>query len=524
MRKKWLGLATLLVSGGAAEAQQNSAAQGGYAFGFRPIPVVAPYNPYGYPGMMPVPHPMGYPPMGAVPMYPGAMPGQMPGQPMPGMPMPGMPPQPFVPVSMGSPPMPPPGAPPGAQPAPMPMGPQAPMNPALPPSPTVPMTMVDPGSFARPPVAFHRPRCDKWWFKGDFLLAWISNGPLQAPLVTSGAATDPQPGALDPADTGTAVLFGGNGLNYGILGGFRLEGGAFLDRGNCYSVDVGTFVLSPTNIQYTAGSDAAGSPLIARPIINAATGAERSFLTSSPGSLAGSTTVESRSDIWSVEFNGRRHGYWGERLHAEGLFGFRTINLRENIRIQDNLRDLSGNFLTFNGTPLGAGDRLFEEDLFRASNQFYGFQLGGGLTFEKDWFSFGVMSKVGLGVTDQETIINGFASLNSATLGNATSTGGILAQLTNIGERHNYVFGLVPEIGANLGVNISKHVRLSTGYTFLYWNNVIRPGDLIDRAVNPGFPPGSPAFGASGPARPAYVSSETSFVVHTFNFGLEFRF
>jgi hypothetical protein len=486
MRKKWLGLASLLVGGGAVQAQQYPPMAPGYGPGYRPMPAVAPY---GYGGVVPTSGPMGYPPPGAVPYGPA-------------VPIGG---RPIVPGGM---PIQPAGA---FQAAPLPS------------SPTVPMTEYPQEMFAGEPIAFHRPHCETFWFRGDYVLGWITNGPLHAPLITSGAASDPHPGALDPADTGTAVLFGGNGLNYGMLSGMRLQGGVFCDNENRYSVDIGALILSPTNIVYSASSDATGSPIFARPIINAATGEERSFLTSTPGALAGATSVESRTDLWSIDLNARRHAYWYEHVHAEGLLGFRTTSLRENIRITDNLKDLNGSYLTFNGVPLNAGDRLYEQDHFRVINQFYGFQLGSGLTFERDWFSFGVLAKVAAGVTDQETTINGTASVASP-FGNSIAAGGILAQLTNMGVRHNYAFGVIPEATANLGINITKNIRFNTGYSFLMWNNVIRPGDLIDRNVNVGLPPGSPAFGLSGPARPAYVSRETTFYLNTFNFGLEIHY
>jgi hypothetical protein len=82
----------------------------------------------------------------------------------------------------------------------------------------------------------------------------------------------------------------------------------------------------------------------------------------------------------------------------------------------------------------------------------------------------------------------------------------------------------VPEIGTNLSINVTCNVRFNVGYSFLYWNSVIRPGELIDRTVNVGLPPGSPAFGMPGPARPAFISSESSFIIHTLNLGLELRF
>jgi hypothetical protein len=512
MRKSWLGLASLLVGGGAVQAQPFPATAPGEPIGFRPAQAVAPYQgapsygdpAYGYAGSRFPGYGDPTAPTSQQAPIPIAPPGAFPYNPALGAPAR---PVGFPGAGASS-------AAPSEMPGPAPMAAQAPSSIAL--TDLVPRWERRQGGFD-----FHRPREETLWVKTDFILSWITQGPLHAPLVTTGPSV-PTGGTL--GNPGTAVIFGGHNLDFGLLGGIRAEAGIWFDPENRYSLDISGFVLSPTNINFSAGSDAARNPLIARPVINATTGAEGQYLTSFPGFVAGVTTVQNRADLWGVELNCRTHGYWRERVHAEGLVGFRTINLRETIRIQDSLTDLNDGFVTFNGAPLNAGDRLFDQDLFQTSNQFYGFQFGGALTCERDWFTLGLISKLGLGVTDQQSIISGFTSVESQTLGNATAPGGVLAQLTNIGDRHSYVFGIVPEFGANLGVNLHKNVRFTMGYTFLLWNSVLRPGDLIDRSVNPGLPPGSQFFGQAGPPVPHYVSRETTFVVQTFNFGLEFHY
>src|SRR5215212_5997068 len=120
MRKKWLSLATLLVGGGAAEAQQfPQMPPAGYAAGHAAMP---PASPYGYPGGMP----------GAAPAF-----GYGPQAP-PFVPTSGLPAQPFAPASVARPPM-----------SPI----QPPMIAPMPPFPTVPITEVDPSSLPGEPFA-----------------------------------------------------------------------------------------------------------------------------------------------------------------------------------------------------------------------------------------------------------------------------------------------------------------------------------------------------------------------------------
>lgn len=501
MRKSLLGLASLLVGGGVAEAQYPMPSR-------TPMPPQA--IPHGVPQAVPYAAPMPYPSA----MHPAAMPHPGAYRPMPGVGDMGTRFPSFNAAETMS--SPPPMAMP--QPSPMPVGfarasDDVPVQSAI----SEPIVATSTDIFGNP---FHR--YQGFFVKGEWLIAKINNGPLSAPLVTTGSPNDPNPGAISPANPGTAVLFGGTGLDYGLLNGFRAQGGLWIgDRG---SIDVVGTYFSPITLSYGISSDANGNPLVARPIINAIINEPRSLLTSLPGALQGSTNVDSTTSFWSLEFNARYHVPHTPTIQSEGLIGFRTANLRENLRIQDSLRDINGGFLTFNGVPLDAGDRLFEEDAFDVSNQFYGFQVGGAASYEKEWFVISVIGKLAMGITDQHSTIAGVTNRYSATQGDAVAPGGVLAQLSNMGDRHRYAFGLIPEAGANIGVNLHRNVRVTTGYTFILWNDVLRPGSMVDIGVNPGQIPGSPNFGAAGPARPAYASPSSQFIAHTFNFGLEVRY
>jgi hypothetical protein len=67
-------------------------------------------------------------------------------------------------------------------------------------------------------------------------------------------------------------------------------------------------------------------------------------------------------------------------------------------------------------------------------------------------------------------------------------------------------------------------VRLTFGYQFLYWSRVARPGEQIDRVINP---TQIPVFGGNqllGPARPEPLFTTTDFWAQGLNLGLEVRF
>ena len=87
--------------------------------------------------------------------------------------------------------------------------------------------------------------------------------------------------------------------------------------------------------------------------------------------------------------------------------------------------------------------------------------------------------------------------------GTVTSArGGLLALSSNIGTFHKNSFSVVPEVDATLSYHINEHWRLFAGYDLLYWTNVVRPGQQIDRTLDetliPNFEP-SGHGGAGGP-------------------------
>jgi hypothetical protein len=132
--------------------------------------------------------------------------------------------------------------------------------------------------------------------------------------------------------------------------------------------------------------------------------------------------------------------------------------------------------------------------------------------------------KAGIGWTDEEVDINGSTTLTTGGQ-SFIAGGGILALPSNIGQHEQTVFGFVPEGGLTVGVKIKPCLRLLAGYSFLYWNSVVRPGNQIDRVVNPALVPTDISFGTlTGPARPTFQFHEENFWVHTLTVGLDFRY
>ncbi len=65
-----------------------------------------------------------------------------------------------------------------------------------------------------------------------------------------------------------------------------------------------------------------------------------------------------------------------------------------------------------------------------------------------------------------------------------TAPSGFVASGSNSGQFTRDRFAVVPELGINVGYQITRHVRASVGYTFLYWSSIVRPGDQVDLGLS----------------------------------------
>jgi hypothetical protein len=81
----------------------------------------------------------------------------------------------------------------------------------------------------------------------------------------------------------------------------------------------------------------------------------------------------------------------------------------------------------------------------------------------------------------------------------------------------------VPELQFKIGYAITPCVRATLGYDFLYYSDVIRPGDQINREIPKGqtFQQGHATDSTASPSR---FFNTTSFYAHGLVFGLEFSF
>jgi hypothetical protein len=331
------------------------------------------------------------------------------------------------------------------------------------------------------------------------------------PLVTTGPASSF--GII--GNNGTQVLFGGP-IDYGAFSGGRFTLGYWFDNCQTCAIEGNFMFLGQKSVNFSAASNSAGSPLLARPFVDAVTGQQMAEPVSFPGELAGGVNVTAKSQLWGSELNLRWDpicftGRCGGTYRIGFLGGFRFLKLDESLGISEDL-------IPFGDTVT----RLQLSDQFNTHNQFWGGNLGTVIEWRRGCWTVDLRAKVALGGTRENVNISGSevdTTLNTGAQQRFNS--GFLAQPTNIGKFNRDLFGVVPEVGLNIGYQLTDHIRLFAGYGFLFWSNVARPGRAVDPVVNVSQLSGGTLV---GPAHPAFAFHGSNFWAQGVNFGLELKY
>jgi hypothetical protein len=360
------------------------------------------------------------------------------------------------------------------------------------------------------------------WFRADYLLWWTKDGPISTPLLTTGSPSATIIGGL--TQPGTQVLFGQSPLDYGTTSGMRLDAGGWLDAERTWGVDGSIFFLERHAAGFGASSDANGNPVLAQPLVDPATGQEFTEVISLPGLMAGRVAISSRSRLRGWELNGLANAVRGDHFNLDLLAGFRTVTLDEDLQDVSVLTPLVSQFLTFQGAAVNPPNTVTTFDGFTAHNHFYGVQVGGLASWELGDLTLGATGKIAVGSSQELVQVSGISALITPTGTTTTAPGGVLAVPGNIGRHFHDAFAVVPELGLQVSYRVTAHLEARVGYTFLYWSDVARPGNQVNRAVAPGLIPTDPLFGSANATRPAFQFHASEYWAQGLTFGLALRF
>jgi hypothetical protein len=410
-----------------------------------------------------------------------------------------------------------------------------------------------------------------WWFDGEYLL-WFTNGQrVRYPLATTSAPSDA--GVLGAAST--TVLSGQRDLGYNAMSGFRLSAGFFGDADRRIGFQLTGFYVAPSSNRQSYG--AVGSPLLAglpvlgRPFIDATSGAQSAIVLSGPDFAASRVFVGAYTQTWGMEPVGVWNIYRsdpGSRApwSIDFLAGYKFVQVKEELRVQ-SWTQMDANaalpvFVTgpfgiitqlpavttaaqtvFGGATVGGPALITIEDRFRTTNNFNGFVLG-----LKGRGQYGIVTldgyaKAAIGDMHERVQISGGGSFFDPTRRSGTTpgvlngfnlgvgggvgsvVGGVLANAGNIGTYNRDRFAVIPEIGGNIGLAVTRGLTLYTGVSAMYFSDIARPGDQVNPVVSSAAIPFSANYGAPGaPRSPFYQIRETSHWLGGVNFGLRLQY
>lgn len=362
------------------------------------------------------------------------------------------------------------------------------------------------------------------WFTADYLQWWLQGDRTPA-LVTSNPAGTALEDVGNLAAPSTSVLFGDDRTGDAGRPGVRLGGGKWLGDGCDLALGGEIFWVGEDAENFSRLSD--GNPALARPFfntdpdINAPDAELIAFDDPSDGDIVdGRVSVQTGSDIYSANLDLHKllamnlQGAYGYRV--ESLAGYRFFRLDESLQITENLLVTGGGGAIANGTTIDVLDQ------FGASNEFHGFELGAKGRFYRGLWALDALGKLGLGNNHQRVRINGSTTVTVPTFDPLVTSGGLLAQDSNIGVFEHDSFALLPELQLNLIRHLNDNWDFRVGYTLLFLTDVVRPGSSIDTSVNGLFlNPNAPPFNG---VSPAFALHESSVWLQGINFGLACQF
>jgi hypothetical protein len=384
-----------------------------------------------------------------------------------------------------------------------------------PPEPPAPMAAP---TTAAPAITETAPPRPTWRVDVDYIAWWFHNGNLPSLLntapennaTTSGTAADPNARALFPKS---------DGISYNSISGIRFGVGYSLDDDGHWAVEGNGFFLDRPSIgAFFAGTN--GTPFLTRPFFNVASLAEGGYDVSSKFSgFSGNIAFDASSRFWGWEANVAYFDDWKNSKVNKVVFGFRALTLTESLSVLENAFGVAG----FQGTPIAADQTDQILDSFNTTNHFYGAQVGVNFRWACGPVAFDFLPKIAVGVNHETLHTFGSTTLlapDGTIL--AGAPGGILALASNSGHFSRDELTVVPEINLKISCDLTCCTRLHLGYNLIYMSSVVRPGDQVDRRIDPQQVPSDLAFSpTTATPFPRGWFRDTDFFAHGVNFGVE---
>ncbi len=344
------------------------------------------------------------------------------------------------------------------------------------------------------------------WVRAEYLGWWTEGMNVPALVTTSPAASG---GVLGQA--GTSILFGDGSLNTDARSGGRFTFGMWFD--DCQFRGVEAIYMGLGEKAETFAASNADFAVLARPFLNVRTNQQDARLIALAGTVSGNVSVTADTQFQGAEILFRREATRAPGSRLDYLLGYRWTNLKDNLRIDESTLSLAGatNGVTFD---------LFDQ--FNTRNNFHGAEFG--LKFDRQvncLWSLELLGKIAVGNSHMVADVSGQTLTTAVDNSTSLTSGGLLAQRTNIGTYEHDVFSTVTELGLTLRRQFDCGLEATFGYTLVHWSEVARGGDQIDFGVNTSQLGGGARVGEG---RPGFLLDMSDFWAQGLSLGLEYRF
>lgn len=323
------------------------------------------------------------------------------------------------------------------------------------------------------------------------------------------------------------VLPAGMSLNDTERSGSRLTLGSWFDADHSFGAEISFFQLERSTVSSRANQMnnlELNTPFFTT-FSQTVPGLTQPLFTTVPSTLPGTLSVtiaaSGSTRLWGAEANVRCQSCSFGGTTFELLGGFRYVDLRESLFVAGDLSLSPSGPLFVNGTPITIPASMSStSDLLFTNNQFFGPQVGTSFETYINRLSIRGDAKIALGGWHQSVTLAGVTRTNDGTV----NVGGQLVAPLDIGTHSRTRYGVVPELGVHAGYQLSNNLKIFVGYTFVYFQNVARPGDQIGATSNQTLIRFADRTTFATVQQPAFRFTERDIWAQGVNFGMEFRY
>lgn len=384
------------------------------------------------------------------------------------------------------------------------------LNPPRPPVVTAPAAPVERVSNLFAPISTES---NFFYADAELLLLWFKPVCASIPVVAIGNPSDAVPGAI--GQPGTKVVVGGqppHKFEFPLTPGWQVTFGWGRGDGRI-GFEFSGFIMAQASNSQTFNADSNGFPYTYLPY----TAPDNSFQAlpfTIPGVVTGGSVAVGSTKLWgtsstlTLPFSIDRGDF---ALYGTMQVGARYLDLTDQVNVTNSLR------LVANPAAVAVGMAHFE-----THNQFAGPQLGMTMGVTRGRFAVELTTRLAAGVTRQTRIIEGAPLIDASLILPLLVPGPLLALPSDIGRSSTTRATLVPEIAVKTRFGITDWCSVTLGYSLLYWNKVICPGDQMSPFVNvTQLPFRGPV---TGPLDPHSPFVHTDYFAQGMSFGIEFRY